>query len=445
MSGLQLNNSPQAADIPPVPTDVARAIRWGALILLLGFGGFLLWAVLVPLDEGVPAPATIVVEARSTQIAHPTGGVVAEVAVAEGQRVAKGDVLLRLADVNTRAGMDEVRIQWISLRALQARLSAEQTGAQRVSFPPELLAMKDQPLAQQQMALQEQLFATRQRSLGQDMAVLNQQLAALEASAAGQRQSIVARQQQQALIEQELVGVRQMVADGFTPRTRQSELERQAADVRASLADMQGNQARLQESMAEVRARQQQRRQELRKEVETQLGEVRREAGAQGERLKGATEGQNRTVIRAPLAGSVVGLQGANVGSVVAPGARLMEIVPDEARLVLEAQIAPHLIDRIRPGLPADINLHSFVNLPQLVVQGKVVTISAASLIDPNTRLAYYLARVEVTPEGIKRLAGRELQPGMPADVVVKTGERTLLNYLMRPLLKRFSESLKES
>jgi membrane fusion protein, protease secretion system len=437
-------NAPADENLP-VPMDVSSAIRRGFLVLLLGFGGFLLWAVLVPLDEGVPAPATIVVESRSTQIAHPTGGVVAQVNVAEGQRVAKGDVLLRLADVNTRAGQDEAQIQWLSLKALEARLLAEQTGAPQVRFSPELLALKDQTLAQQQMALQTDLFATRQRALRQDMAVLDQQLAALQATAAGQRQSIVARQQQQVLIEQELVGVRQMVADGFTPRTRQSELERQAADTRASLADMQGNQARLLESAAEVRARQQQRRQELRKEVETQLSEVRREAGAQGQRLKGATEGQERTVIRAPIAGAVVGLSGTNPGSVVAPGVRLMEIVPDDGRLVLEAQIATHLIDRVQPGLPADIHLHGFINLPQLVLNGKVVTISATSLTDPNTRLAYYLARVEVTPEGVQSLAGRALQPGMPADVVVKTGERSLLNYLLRPLLKRFSESLKES
>lgn len=428
-----------------VPVDVSRAVRTGMAILALGFLGFLLWAVLVPLYEGVPAPAVIVVESRSTQIQHPTGGVVAEVMVREGQRVAQGEVLMRLTDVGTRAGLDEVRVQWLSQRALEARLRAEQADAGAVTFPPELLALKGEPLAQQQMALQQELFGTRRRALSSELAALGQQGAALEASATGIRQSVAARQQQQALIEQELSGVRQMVTEGFTARTRQTELERQLADLRASLADLQGNLARIRESLAEVRLRQQQRRQEYRRDVETQLAEVRREAGAQGERLKSAAEGQERTVIRAPIAGAVVGLAGSNVGSVVAPGARLMEIVPDSARLVLEAQIAPHLIDRIHAGAPADIHLQAFVNLPQLVLPGQVKTVSAGSLTDPNTRVSYYLARVEVTPEGMARLAGRSLQPGMPADVVVKTGERSLLNYLLRPLLKRFSESLKEA
>lgn len=429
----------------PAPTDVARAIRVGWWILLLGFGGFLLFATLVPLDEGVPAPATIVVENRSTQIQHPTGGVVTELTVHEGQRVARGDVLLRLADVATRAGLDEVKVHWVSLKALEARLVAEQGDASRVKFPAELLALKDQPLARQQMALQEELFATRRRALSSELAALGHQRGALQASVAGIQQSLVARRRQQALIERELNGVRQMVADGYSPMTRQSELERQAADVQSGVAELVGNQARLQESLSEVSQRQQQRRQEYRREVESLLADARRDIGSQAERMKSATEGQDRTVIRAPIDGAVVGLAGVNVGSVVTPGVRLMEIVPDSARLVLDAEIAPQLIDRIRPGSEADIHLQAFVNLPQLVLKGRVVTVSASSLVDPNTRMSYYLARVEVTPEGLAKLAGRSLQPGMPAEVVVKTGERSVLNYLLRPLLKRFAESLKEA
>lgn len=430
---------------PQAPVDVKSAIRLGLIMLAIGFGGFLLWAVLVPLDEGVPSPATIVVDTHSTQIQHPTGGVVAKVAVREGQQVKKGDVLLTLTDTDTKAGLDSTMIQWISMRAFEARLLAEQAGAATITFPPDLMAVRSEPIAQQQMQLQQELFATRKRALTAELGALGQQLSATQASLAGMRQSLAAREQQAGLIEQELVGVRQMVADGYTARTKQTELERQAADVRAGLAELRGNMARLNESLAEIKLKQQQRQQEYRKEVETQLGEVRREAGAQGEKLKSASESQERTVIRAPVSGSVVGLTVQTPGGVVAPGAKLMEIVPDEAKLVLEAQIPTHLVDRIHAGLPADINLHSFINLPQLVVPGRVITVSANSLTNPDTRMPYYLARVEVTPEGMKKLAGRELQPGMPADVVVKTGERTMLNYLLRPLLKRFSESLKES
>jgi membrane fusion protein, protease secretion system len=430
---------------PQAPADVGGAVRLGLIMLAIGFGGFLLWAILTPLDEGVPSPATIVVETHSVQIQHPTGGVVAQVAVREGQKVRKGDVLLQLTDVDTRAGLDSTKIQWISARALEARLLAEQAGAATINYPPELEAVRKEPMAQQQMTLQQELFATRKRALNAELSALGQQLAGTQASLVGIRQSLVAREQQLAIVEQELAGTRQMVAEGFVPRTRQNELERMAAEARASLAELRANQARLTESLTEVKLRQQQRQQEYRKEVETQLSEVRREAGAQAEKLKSASESQERTVIRAPVDGSVVGLAVQTAGGVVSPGAKLMEIVPDEAKLVLEAQIAPHLIDRIHAGMPADINLHAFVNLPQLVLPGRVVTISANSIVDQQTRTSYYLARVEVMPEGLKKLSGRELQPGMPAEVIVKTGERTMLNYLLRPLLKRFSESLKEA
>jgi len=427
------------------PLDVKRSLRVGLLILGLGFGGFLIWAVTVPLDEGVPSPAVIAVETHSKQIQHPTGGVVASVNVKEGQRVAKNDVLLTLSDVETRAAFDATRIQWLSLRASEARLYAEQIGASRITFPPELLQLRTDPIAQQQITLQEQLFATRRRALDSELAALGQTALAAQATLVGLRESLAARQSQQAIVQQELVGVRQMVADGYTARTKQSELERQAAEITAALAELRGNQARVNESLAEVRLRQEQRRQEYRKEVESQLTDTRRDAGALSERIKSAEEAFTRTVIRAPVAGSVVGLAIQTAGGVIAPGARIMEIVPDDARLVLEAQIAPHLIDRIHAGLPADIHLHAFTNLPQLVVSGKVMTVSAGAITDPQTRSSYYLARVEVTAEGLKKLSGRELQPGMPADVVVKTGERTMLNYLLRPLFKRFSESLKEA
>lgn len=434
-----------AADASKAPINVRQALRTGLWLLGAGLGSFVLWAALAPLDEGVPSPAMIVVDTAAKQIQHPTGGVVARVAVREGQRVAPGDVLIELSDIDTKANSDATRILWVSLSAMEARLKAEQAGAQRVTYPPELLALTADALAQQQMALQDQLFASRRSALASELSVLGQAAAGAQASLAGLRQSLVAREQQKALGEQELSAVRQMVADGFMPRNRQSELERGGAEITAQLADLRASMARLNESLTEARLRQLQRQQEHRSQVEAQLAETRREAGAQAERLKSAREAQARTVIVAPVAGSVVGLTVQTAGGVVAPGARIMEIVPDDSKLVIEAQIPPHLVDRVRAGLPADINLHAFVNLPQLVVPGRVTSVSATSLSDPVTRLPYFLARIEVTAEGKTSLKGRDLQPGMPADVVVKTGERSMLNYMVRPLLRHLSDALKEA
>jgi protease secretion system membrane fusion protein len=434
---------PAAGD--EAPTDVGSAIRKGVLLLAIGFGGFLAWSLLVPLDEGVPAPAVIVLDQHSTQIQHPTGGVVHAVAVREGQMVRSGDVLIQLNDVGSRASLDATRIEWISLRAQEARLLAEQVGAAEITYPSGLQALRDDATAGQQMALQRDLFLTRKRALASELATMGQQLAAAEAGLVGLRESLQAREQQQALFEQELQSTRQLVGEGFMPRTRQSDLERQLADVRANTANLRGNVARSIEALAEIRLRQQQRQQEYRREVETQLADVRRDAASRAERLKSVSDDQERTTLRAPVGGQVVGLTVQRPGGVAAPGAKLMEIVPEQQKLVLEAQIPPHLIDTVHAGLPADINLHGFVSLPRLVVPGRVVTVSNSALTDPQTRSSYYLARVEVLPEAREQLQGRVLQPGMPADVVVKTGERTLLNYLLRPLLKRLSQSLKEA
>ena len=431
--------------IEEAPTDVSAAIRKGLLLLAVGCGGFLAWAALVPLDEGVPAPAVIVLDQHSTQIQHPTGGVVHAVAVREGQQVRSGDVLIQLNDIGAKASLEATRIQWISLRAQEARLLAEQVGATEISYPPELEAVRGEPMAQQQMALQRELFLTRKRALASELATLGQQLAATEAGRRGLQQSLEAREQQQALFEQELQSMGPMVVEGFIPKTRQRDMERQAAEVRADVAALRGNAARSIESLAEIRLRQQQRQQEYRREVETTLADVRREAASHAERMKGASDEQERTTLRAPMDGQVVGLAVQRPGGVVAAGAKLMEIVPEQEKLVLEAQIPTHLVDRVHAGLPADINLHAFVSLPQLVVPGRVVTVSGNALTDPQTHTSYYLARVEVLPQAREQLRGRVLQPGMPADVVVKTGERTLLNYLLRPLLKRLSLSLKEA
>jgi protease secretion system membrane fusion protein len=359
--------------------------------------------------------------------------------------VRSGDVLIQLNDVGSRATLDATRIEWISLRAQEARLLAEQLGAVDITYPPELLALRDDATASQQMALQRDLFATRRRALAAELATLGQQLAATEAGLVGLKESVQAREQQQVLFEQELQSTRKLVGEGFLPRTRQSDLERQLAEVHANSANLRGNVARSIEALSEVRLRQQQRQQEFRREVETQLADVRRDAAAHAERLKSASDEQERTTLRAPVGGQVVGLTVQRPGGVAAPGAKLMEIVPEQQKLVLEAQIPPHLIDSVHAGLPADINLHGFVSLPRLVVPGRVVTVSNSALTDPQTRATYYLARVEVLPEARDRLQGRVLQPGMPADVVVKTGERTLLNYLLRPLFKRLGQSLKEA
>jgi len=225
---------------------------------------------------------------------------------------------------------------------------------------------------------------------------------------------------------------------------RQMELERAVADNSASTADVQANLSRAQSAILEMRQRADALRADYRKEVDTSLADVRREVQADAEKFKALTEELGRTEIRTPVTGHVVGLTVQTVGGVVQAGQKLMDIVPRNEALVLETQVAPNLIDRIQPGAPVDVRFAAFAHSPQLVVAGVVDSISADILTDPSGKYSYYLARVSITPDGMKTLGKRLLQPGMPVDVVIKTGERSLLTYLLHPLLKRISASMKE-
>jgi protease secretion system membrane fusion protein len=182
--------------------------------------------------------------------------------------------------------------------------------------------------------------------------------------------------------------------------------------------------------------------------VEQQLSQLRPEIQSQGERFKALIEDLDRTVIKSPAAGQVVGLSVQTVGSVIAPGQRIMEIVPKDETLVIEAKVETQLIDRIKQGDPVDLRFSAFASTPQLVVPGVLRSLSSDALTDVaangGVAVPYYLARVEVTPEGLRTLGSRKLQPGMPVEVIIKTGRWTLLQYILHPLTKRMAASLKE-
>lgn len=201
-----------------------------------------------------------------------------------------------------------------------------------------------------------------------------------------------------------------------------------------------------QRTIAELRQRALARQQEYRKEVETELTEVTREVQSDAEKFLAVKADLERTEIRSPASGQVVGLVVQTVGGVIEPGQKLMDVVPADAPLLLEARIEPHLIDKVRAGLPADLRFTAFAHSPQLVVAGEVVSVSSDLLSEQQggTVFSYYLARIKVTPDGMKTLGQRRLQPGMPVEVIIKTGERSLLTYLLHPLTKRLAASLKE-
>ena len=437
--------TPSAPQDSPSLSDSGRAARVGLWALGVGFGGFLLWAALAPLDEGVPSQGMVAIDTKRKAVQHLSGGIVKEVLVREGQVVKEGEVVIRLDEAVARANFEGVRQRYLGLRAVQGRLLAEQGRMSAVTFHPDLKAAQSDPLILQQMVIQQQLFRARQESLRADLQGIEESLEGSQAQLRAYETVLVSRRSQLALLSEELANTRSMVTEGYAPRNRQLELERMVAESNATIADLLGNMNRTRRAMAELRQRVIVRQQEYRKEVETQLGEVTREVLSDAEKFVAVKADLERLEIKAPVAGQVVGLTVQTVGGVVQPGQKLMDVVPVDQALLLEAHVAPNLIDKVHAGLPVDIRFSSFAHSPQLVVQGTVVSVSGDLLSDPqNPQVSYYLARVGVTPEGVKTLGPRQMQPGMPAEVIIKTGERSVLTYLLHPLTKRLAASMKE-
>lgn len=436
---------PSGGQLATIETeDRHRPGRIGLWALAIGFGGFLLWAGFAPLDEGVPSSGVVSIDTKRKAVQHLQGGIVKEVLVREGDRVKEGQPLIRLDAAVATANFEGTRQRYLGLRAMHGRLVAEQVGAATIKFHPDLQAAASDPLIRQQIVTQEQLFLARRSALRADLQGIQEGIQGQEALVNSYKTMMINRRSQLELVGEEFKNTRELVKDGYAPRNRQLELERMLAELNSSSAELLGNTTRAQRAIGELRQRLVQRQQEYRKEVETQLAEVAREVQSEDSKFRALEADLGRIEIKAPASGQVVALAVQTVGAVVQPGQKLMDIVPENEALVLETRVSPHMIDRVHAGLPVDVRFSAFAHSPQLVVEGRVASISGDMLTDQQTGAAYYLARATVTSEGMKKLGNRQMQPGMPVDVVFKTGERSVLTYLLKPLTKRVAASMKE-
>ncbi len=431
-----------------VQTDERPIVRFGMLTLSIGFGGFLLWAALAPLDEGVPGTGIVSVDTKRKTIQHLRGGIVESLEVREGDRVKSGDVLLRLNDTEVKAQLDIAQGQYWTVKAVESRLLAERDGRSQVTFPADMIeAAKSDPRAVEAMRVQGQLFAARRAALTSELGTMDENIIGLNEQIRGLQSVEAGKKTQIALLEKEATSLRGLVEEGFVPRNKLYELERTLADISGTRGSDLASIARAQAAINEMKLRKLQRQQDFRKEVETQMTDTQREVGTQSDRLLALKEEFDRTVIKAPTDGYVVGLEAHTVGGVIRPGDRIMDIVPEGDVLVVEAQLPVNLIDKVHVGQLANMHLQIVLGGGvQPSIQGKVVKVSADRLTDQRTGAPYYLARIQITEQGEAELRKYKITPqaGMQTDVVIITGERTVLQYLLRPLFSRLSSGMKE-
>lgn len=433
--------SPQASVLP---FDERRHARLGRWLVLAGFGGFIAWAALAPLDKGVPVTGNVVVAGSRQAVQHPNGGVIEHILVRDGAKVQAGQVLVQVDATLARAQHESLQAQYVAARASEARLVAERDGSSSVAFNDELQSRSGEPWVATALALQRQLFESRRQALRMELDVLAANLAGVEARLQGLRESMSHQQAQREVLHEQLESLRGLAREGYIPRNRLLEQERLYAQLNGTIAAALGDIGQLQRQALELRLRGGQRQEEYHKEVRQQLADTQLNAEDLASRLRSAEFELANTQVRAPASGTVVGLSVFTEGGVISPGQQLMEIVPTDAPLLVDARAPVELVDKLQPGLEVELMFVAFNQSKTPRVPGEVTLVSADRLMDEQTGLPYYLVRTRVSDSGMQQLAGLDIRPGMPVEAFVRTGERSLLNYLFKPLLDRTHMAMAE-
>lgn len=429
-----------------VNTDARAFSRIGWIVVLLGFGGFMLWALLAPLDKGVPLSGTVAAEANRQAVQHQTGGTIQEILVRDGDEVKAGQVLVRMNPVTAQSAVEMTDAQYLSALANAARLSAERDGSSKIDFPAELEKRRMEPRVIELMSLQNQLLASRQGSLQNEVGAIDENIAGLKLQIQGLKESRDSKKEQVAILKEQLSGMRDLAKEGYVARNRLLDLERTYAQLSGAISEDIGNIGRSQRQVVELTLRRAQRVQDYQKEVRGQLSEFQKEAEAQGARLAAQRFELSNVEVRAPASGTVVGLAVFTNGGVVPPGFKLMDIVPSNSALIVDGQLPVNLVDKVHPGLPVELIFSAFNTNTTPHIDGELSHVSADRSVDEKTGIPYYLVKVKVTPAGAKKVSENkmDIRAGMPVELFVKTGERTMMNYLLKPITDRVQSSMSE-
>lgn len=430
----------------PVKTSDAVFSRVGYFAVIVILGGFGLWAALAPIDGASVAPGVVVVESSRKTIQHLEGGIVSEVLVREGAVVESGDPLVVLDTTQIQANVGLLKTQYVDLLARLSRLEAMRRGSESIEWRRSGLDLspKEQVLLRDAEADQQAIFTGKRRELQSQLEVLNQQKVQVRERMDGLKNSIPERESTVSSFEQEVASARRLVDTGFSTESRVQELNRLLSTARATLSNERSDMQSLSSRLVEVDSQMTSLRNQFGTQVEEQLADVRFNYQDVLERLKVVQDQLERAVIRAPDTGIVLQLSIKTIGGVLSPGQPIMEIVPTGEQLKIEARVAIQDIDRVAIGQEAEILFSAFNTHTTPRIQGEVVRLSADRLVDEATGMPYFLADIRVSKAEREKLGDRVLLPGMPADVLIKTGARSLFRYLMKPIQDAMNKAFRE-
>lgn len=417
--------------------------RLGWMLAVVGAGSFFLWASLAPLDQGIPVQGTVVVSGKRKAVQSMSGGVLSRILVREGEAVKQGQPLFRLDQTQVEADVQSLQAQYRMAWASLARWQSERDNLKQVSFPAELSNDPDPRLA---LVLegQRQLFSSRREAFDREQAGMRANIEGANAQLAGMRRARTDLTAQAESLRQQLTNLQPLADNGYIPRNRLMEFQRQLSQVQQQLAQNSGESGRVEQGILETRLKLQQHSEEYQKEVRSQLADAQLKSLTLEQQLTSAGFNLQQSEIVAPADGIAVNLGVHTEGAVIRPGETLLEIVPQGTRLEVEGHLPVNLIDKVGSHLPVDILFTAFNQSKTPRVPGEVSLISADQMVDEKTGVPYYVLRSSVSDVAMEKLNGLVIKPGMPAEMFVRTGERSLLNYLFKPLLDRAGSALTE-
>jgi len=430
----------------PVPEypPVGRTLLAGVALIVFGFGGFATWAAMAPLSSAAIAPGIVVADTNRKTVQHLDGGVIAEILVRDGDQVEGGQVLMHLDDLETRSVVTLLEGQRRALAAQETRLMAEQDGVDELVFPLDLADLRGDPEVAEILAGQERIFESRRASLQGRIVVTRQRIAQYDAQIGALQAQFKSGDGQLELIKEELVGVKELADKGLERKPRLLALKRQAVALEGQQGDYSNRMALAREGIAEAELEILGMQADQQSEIATELREVQTQLAEVKEKLAAAKIRHGRRDLVAPEAGTVLNMRYFAPGAVVAPGGQILDLVPRNDKLVVEARVRPNDIDVVHAGLPAQVIFSAFKmrNTPR--IDGKVSRVSADALKDERTGETYYVARVVADADQLGKLSEIHLQPGMPAETMIVTGERTMLQYMLQPIIDTFRRAFKE-
>jgi HlyD family secretion protein len=437
---------PPPADERALWRSLRKPMLIGVATIIVFVGGFAVWGTVAPLAGGAVAPGVISPDGNRKGIQHLEGGILEQILVQDGDIVAAGDPLVVLQEVQARATFDMLQAQQRTLQATMARLTAEQLFQDRVEFPAVLEGVRSEPNVADILSSQERLFETRRVAHEAQKKILRQRIEQLGEQIKGLEAQLESSSRQLAIIEEELEGKAILLKKELLPKPEFLALQRHQAVIMGNSGEYQASIAQARQQIGETEMQLLAVDAERADEVAQQLDKLRAELAQIVERLFASADILQRTVIPAPVSGTVVNLAFRTRGGVVRPGELILEIVPLEDDLLIDARVAPNDVDVVHPGLPAQVHLSAYSARTMPRIDGTVRSISADRLLDQHTGQPYYLARVQVDRDSLAALGPEiELISGMPAEVLIVTGRRTMVDYLFEPFSAVLRRAFRET